>query len=857
MVISGTTTAFSISDRKIPFFTWRCFWLLFSFLFILHNASSQVLITGHVTDATNGAPIPFASVGVLKGTVGATTNFQGEFTLSIKSHSDSLFASVMGYKKRIKWVNNALKVVEIDFQMEPTSKDLSEVKVYSGENPAFAILRDVVKNRSMNDRSKLEAYEFSSYSKMELDVNRIADDFKDRRVMRDISSAIKKLESAAGEDGQLIIPTYISESISKFYYLESPKRKREHILKTNIKGIGVKEGSVISQLVGGNFVANYNFYQTYVSFFGKDFASPIGDNWEGNYKYYLGDTVQVDDHVCYQIDFDPKNQADLLFTGQMWIDTTSFALVQIEASVGKLANLNFIDQVKISQELERVGSGAWLPARTRFILDVSRISQNSAGMLLKMYISNKDFVVNNPHPVSFYDKASEIAENANVPDPNFWRQERHDPLTRQEVLAYSLIDSVKNVPVVRTYFEIAELLFSGYKRYPKIEFGPYISSVAINRIEGARFRLGFRTNANFDKHWILRGNVGFGTKDLTLKYAGEVNYLFSEKKWTMAGIRHSYDIERVGLTPELIGENKLFYAFTRWGNFSGAFFRRESEGFFTSEPIKGLSFRTSLVSRSFDPLFRFQYRLNPELGSSSLAQDHYQESFFTLEARFAWNETFLMNGNEKVTLSTRRIPVITLKYQRGIKGFLGGDFDYERFTLKAFQTFRVGKIGRSDYTLHAGYTPSNLPAPLLFPHLGNETSLFVRSAFSTMNFFEFVSDRYASLQFNHNFEGLFFNRLPMIKQFKWRFIVSSNVLMGSQRNANRNIMKEVDNPLQSNYTDQYAFDSLDPNKPFVEVGYGIDNIFNLFRVQAFHRLTYLDHGNPERFRLLASFNFHF
>ena len=76
-------------------------------------------------------------------------------------------------------------------------------------------------------------------------------------------------------------------------------------------------------------------------------------------------------------------------------------------------------------------------------------------------------------------------------------------------------------------------------------------------------------------------------------------------------------------------------------------------------------------------------------------------------------------------------------------------------------------------------------------------------------------------------------------------------------NANRNIMQEVDNPLKSNYTDQYAFDSLDPNKPFVEVGYGIDNIFNLFRIQAFHRLTYLDHGNPERFRLLASFNFHF
>lgn len=82
----------------------------------------------------------------------------------------------------------------------------------------------------------------------------------------------------------------------------------------------------------------------------------------------------------------------------------------------------------------------------------------------------------------------------------------------------------------------------------------------------------------------------------------------------MAGLRHSYDIERVGLTPELTGDNKLFYAFTRWGAFSGAFYRRETEAFFTTEPTKGITFTASANTRSFDPLFRFQYRLNPEMG---------------------------------------------------------------------------------------------------------------------------------------------------------------------------------------------------------------------------------------------------
>ncbi|NGZ45251.1 carboxypeptidase-like regulatory domain-containing protein [Cytophagaceae bacterium 50C-KIRBA] len=835
----------------------RVFLALLILLVGVHWAQAQYVIKGRVTDASNGDPVPFASVGLVGLNLGTTTNFQGEYTFHSKVLTDSLFVSFVGYKKRVKFIDKKKAFQEVDFQMDPAQRALQEVIVYSGENPAFKILRQVVKQRDVNDRNKLSAYEYDSYTKMELDVDNISEKLRNSKIMREIESSIKKFEKEAGEDGKPVIPTYISESISKFYYRESPKRKKEKIIKTNIKGVGVQDGGFISQLVGGNLIANYNFYQNYVPFFGKDFASPIGDNWKGNYKFFLGDTVNVDGHVCYQLDFDPKNAQDLVFTGQMWIDTTSFALVQIDAAIDKQANLNFIDKIKISQELEQVTDGAWLPSRTRFLIDIEELTKGSAGMLLKMYISNKGFVVNRPKPLEFYDLTSEVAEDAKEPDPEFWKYARYEPLSRQDLTAFALIDSVKNLPIVRTYVEIAEIALSGYKKFNDIEVGPYLSSIAVNRLEGARFRLGFRTNSNFDKHWILRGNVGFGTRDLVPKYSIEVNYLFSKAKWTIAGLRHSYDIERVGLTPELIGDNRLFYAFTRWGAFSGAFFRRESEAFFSTEVTKGLSFTAQMNTRSFDPLFRFQYRLNPELGNASPVQDYYQESFVTLEARFAKGETFIMNGNERITLATKRIPVVTFRYQRGFKGFLGGDFNYERFTLKAYQTFRLGTFGRSDYTLSLGYTPSNLPAPLLFPHLGNETLFFVRSAFSTMNYFEFVSDQFVSLQYNHNFEGLLFNRIPLIKKLKWRFIASGNLLWGSQRKENKDIMKDVNNPLKSKFLDMYSFDSLNPNVPYAEVGYGIDNIFKLFRIQAFHRLSYMDHGSPKAFRLMASVNFSF
>jgi len=190
--------------------------LLLFFLFFGQAAFAQVVIKGRVTDAANGDPIPFASVGVLGLNYGTTTNFQGEFTLHAKSMTDSLFASVVGYRKRIKWVDKKLKVLELDFQLESATKEMAEVLVYSGENPAFKILRNVLKHRERNDRSKLESYEYSSYSKMELDVDNISDKFKDRKVMKDISDAVRKFEKLAGEDGKLIIPNRpsVKESMS-------------------------------------------------------------------------------------------------------------------------------------------------------------------------------------------------------------------------------------------------------------------------------------------------------------------------------------------------------------------------------------------------------------------------------------------------------------------------------------------------------------------------------------------------------------------------------------------------------------------------------------------------------------------
>ncbi len=842
---------------RVPGTGWRGLGVLVALLTLSIPNWAQYVFSGRVTDAQTGDPVPFAGVMLRGKPGGTTTNFEGYYRLAAKEPSDSLVVSFIGYARKTKALTTE-KTQTVDFQLNPTSTALAGVVVRAGENPAFRILRTVLDRRPLNDRKRLSAYEYDSYSKTELDIDNLSEKFRKRRVVKKITEVLERADKLAGEDGKPLLPTFVSESVSKFYFRDAPQRKKEVILKTNVQGVGVKDGSFISQLVGGNSFQNYNFYDDYLPFLGKDFASPIGATWRGVYDYFLSDTVVVGDNVCFELEFEPQRKQDLAFTGTLWIDTTRYALCQLDATIGKEANLNFIEKIKIQQELEPVLDAdgkavAWLPARTRFLVDIAELTKNSAGMLAKLYVSNRNFRVNQPHPLPFYDLPLEVADDARTADPAYWAKARPDSLTREDRLARQLIDSVRNLPIVRTYVDIAEIATTGWKKYRRFEVGPYLYSVAYNSVEGLRLRAGIRTNDAFSRHWIFRGYGAYGTHDGKFKYGGEVNYLFSKRHWTVVGYRHTYDLERLGLDPELIQGNKLFYAFTRFGQYRGAYFRRENTFFLQSEVTKGITLSANLSTRSFNPLFPFNYRTEPQLGELSPMSSHFEYTQLTLEARFAKNETFLQDGNERITLGTKRIPVITLRYHRGLKGVLQGNFDFHRFQLTAYQSLRLGAVGRSNYLFTLGYTPSVVPAPLLFPHLGNETWFFNRNAFNLMNYFEYVSDRYASVQWQHNFEGFLFNRIPGIKKLKWRLVANVNVLFGDQSAQNQTITARTFHP---RFRQKYDFAPLDPTKPYVEVGYGIDNIFKLIRIQAIHRLTYLD-GGEQKFAIKGSIHFAF
>ena len=390
--------------------------------------AQETIVRGKITDANSGDPIPYVNI-IFQGTsIGITSDFDGNYELKTTTPSDTIVVSYIGYKVKKKFITKGITQV-VNFQIEEDITKLQEVVFVAGENPAFDVLRNVVRNKNKNDKRKLTAYEYDTYTKIEIDIDNLSDKFRERKMVKKITQVLDSIEVIAGEDGKPILPLFITESVSKVYYRDNPSLKHEYILRSKINGVGVEDGTTVTQLVGSSF-QEYNFYQNWLNILAKDFVSPIADGWRLYYEYDLMDSLYVGDDYCYRLDFFPKSPQDLAFTGSMWITKKEFALKQIDVGIGKQANLNFIEKIKIQQELEPTEDGAWLPVKNRVLVDVSEMTGKSAGMLAKFYTSNKNFVVNKPHPTSFYETPIIMAEDARVNEgEDAWDSLRHEPLT--------------------------------------------------------------------------------------------------------------------------------------------------------------------------------------------------------------------------------------------------------------------------------------------------------------------------------------------------------------------------------------------------------------------------------------------
>lgn len=827
--------------------------ILYSLIALISAICSfgQTVVTGRVTDAQTQEPIAFANI-VFTGTViGTTSNFEGYFKLISTEAVDSVSVIFLGYHKRTKAILKG-KTQELDFQLETADFKLDAIDILPGENPAHKILREVWANKDIHDIRSLESYEYESYTKVQVDVDNISEKFKNRKIMKPFGYLFDSLEIAAGEDGRPILPVFVSETISDYYFQKTPHQKKEIIKATNVTGVGMEDGSYISQFVGSSF-HDYNFYKNNLTILEHNVVSPISTEAIGFYIHILEDSMFIGEKWCYQIKVVPKREEDMVFNGTMWIQDTTFALVKLSVEVVGTANLNFVDRYKIQQQLGPTNAGAWIPIKTRVLMDVEQPTEESFGMLAKVYISNKRLDANQEYTDKFFKDDLSVKLDAQTKDDNYWLENRHEKLSAEDLKVYSLVDSVRNFPRVRTYIDIAKILSSGYIRVsPKIEYGSFLLTYGTNVVELHRLRAGFRTTDQFSKRVTLKAYGAYGIRDQRFKYGAIGEVFLSRENWTKVGYQYKNDLEGLGAPDDYEDQNALLEAATQLGLLQ-RLNRVEVHRFWVHADLhRSVTQKVIFTSKFLSPEGDFVFAYYPDLSDKSKVERDIRITELALETRWSPFETKLINGNRRTRLNVNRAPAFTFRYSMGLQGVLGGDFAYHRLDLKVNQIARFGIFGRGEYILNYNKTFTPLPYTLLNIYPGNETVIRTLGTYNMMDFFEFVADESFMLFYVHHFDGVVMNRIPLMRKLKWRLVLSGKMAVGSLSAVNLEYIADFD----ANGYPVTQVKSLDPRQPYYEVGYGFENIFRFVRLQAYHRLSYLDEGT-NNFGIKGSVYFNF
>jgi hypothetical protein len=816
------------------FFNFRHIFFPFSLLLLVtFNVYCQkTTISGKVFDDETGEAIPFVNIGFQHSLVGTISEMDGSFFLVTTKATDTLMVSCVGYELiRLPIAKGKEQV--IDVKLKPRSIALEAVIVKPGENPAFRILKAINEHKKKNDPSRLTSYQYNAYTKLRLDINNVGQKLKDQRMMKDFGFVFDYMDSSQ-VFSKNYLPLLISETISKIYRSKSPPVNREVIEAFKVSGI---ENKTVSQFTGRMY-QQLNIYDNFILFFDPGFISPIADFGRLYYKYFLEDSSYIDGKFCYKIAFKPKRKQERTFHGFFWVTDTTFAIKKFELRISSDVNLNLLKDMIATYEYDQVNDTTWFLTHEDLVIDFN-VAEKTYGFFARktaVYDSIR-LNVSVPDSVRKITTDTYVLENKIERNDSFWQTNRKSTLTEEDSKIYTMVDSIKKVPMYKTLYSMTNMLTNYYFVTGPVELGPYYTTFSANVIEGPRLRFGGRTSNKFSTKVMIGGHIAYGFGDQRFKYGLYLTNMYNTNPRRTSTISYFHDIRQLGKSENaFLDDNYLTSILRRAPNYKLTMVD-QFNAFYEHEWVQGFSniFKFTYQTIYPTPYVPFVY-YNTE--GDTLIGEPLTSAEITLSTHFAYREKFLWGKFERLSLGSK-YPALDLDLTFAPKGFFGSSYEYFKIRLKISDKLETNPLGYLRYRFTIGKIFGTLPYPLLKLHEGNETYAYDPLSFNMMNYYEFVSDEYVSMWAEQHFQGFFINKIPLMRRLHWREVVGCNILYGRLSDQNKTVM--IFPPGLSGLS-----------TPYYEANAGIENIFKIFRVDALWRFSYLDHQNVSPFGIRVS-----
>lgn len=809
--------------------------------------SAQTKVSGMVVDNTD-MPIPYANV-VFKGSkIGVVSNEDGRFYIEAPDNYDTLLVSFVGFPtKEVKLT----KSVSYDFKIVLSEgKSLKEVVVYAGKtskknNPALDILRKIWERRRKNGLKMFKQYQYDKYEKVEFDMNTIDSAMMKSKIFKGMEFVFKNVDTSR-VTGKTYLPIFINESISEVYGDNQIKKTKE-ILKAN-KNSGLGNGDGVNTFIK-DLYNDFDIYDNYLNFFDKSFTSPLSRTGIDVYNYVLADTAVIDNKFCYNIVFYPRRKNELTFKGDFWVNDTTFAIKKINMAVTKSANINWVKDIYIEQEFEVLNDSVFLPTRDYMMSDFAlRKKEESKGIYGKRTTMYQNFKFNEKKPEKFYKEEINFIDNSVYnKDDNYWSENRFEKLNKDEQGIYKMLDTLKTVKKFQRMYNLVSILGSGYVEFKNFDYGPIFSTFGYNEVEGVRVRVGGRTYFGPNDTWRLQAYTAYGFEDNKFKYGFSGKWMVDKKNRIILSGGNRRDVEQIGAslttTNDVLGRS---YA-------SSGVFTTGANGKLTNINLTTIAAEIE-PAKNFTIQLGFSYR-TLESASDTFSLDYFTDNTFTtinsevkqseinLQFEYTPKRKTIGYGVERREVDSPYSRFF-ISYSQGLKGFIDSDFDYQKIQLYYKQPIIIGAIGRSNFTVELGKTFGQVPLGLLSVVPGNQTYFIIDNTFNNLNFYEFVADQYATINWQHNFQGKIFARIPGLRKLNLREIIGIKGVYGTVSDENKAINASG-----------LIYQS--PEKPYWEYSAGIGNIFKVFRLDFAWRGNYRDVPDGNNFTVKGSFGFHF
>ncbi|WP_312079473.1 DUF5686 family protein [Chryseobacterium sp.] len=600
--------------------------------------------------------------------------------------------------------NTEVSLIPLSEKMNNIDKVIISNK---SDERALRILDEFNKREKENSPKSLDSYNFKSYTKYSIDVDKDSvDTYRNFLIGR--KDSLSKIE----KKDLKMKPKEVKDSLIGEEFIEASQESQMFLWEkaTEYKysqKFGEKT-NILDNRMSGFKNPIYEALAINISHLNRTPKQLRPENRK-LFTFYLSDTIQIEGRDTYVIKFkeitDKKKQNPRKFNGNIFIDKETYALKKFESN-NKKANAGnivsvwkpingkwFLDQEDIKLKM---GDQSFDTSKKDSIKEGERQKYNSKTFGNYLYVKNRffDFKLNEDQKASEFKGYSLEMKNS---DGSMMEQYRTDSLTARESATYTNIDKFVEKNDFEKKLSFLTQLLRGNLRYKIIDFD-LTKFFSYDKYQGFRLGAGVKLNEKFSKTFSPDGYFGYGFKDHRWKYGLGLDVKLSQKRTSVFRIDYVDDVFAAGRFSNNMWDMMMNLADNNLDIHNANFYRNQKWGAYYSYDISNsLSMKIGLNKEKQNALFGYQYQ---NLGGN------FDNTSATLSLKFSPNDKNIMTPSGKYTYE-KGFPQVFMNFEKGFNA-LGGDLDYHRLDAMIIHQFR-SKLGYTNIKLFGGISSGTAP----------------------------------------------------------------------------------------------------------------------------------------------------